>query len=861
MIRKTFSSTIFCVLALTLSSRALHAQAHPVVGTDSVVVQAGSDYAAGGFHRKILGNNYREIWTMPIKVPVLDLKTFAGGLKPVKLGGGKQAKSLRLATKDSIEYVFRMVHKTQLVLPDQYRGTVIWWIFRDQGSASHPTSAAAAAPLGTVAGLLHANPILVVMPDDPALGEFRKDFAGVLGWIEEYPSVPKDAPAFFRANEVLDSEELLDKMNKDPEIRIDQRGFLDAVLLDLFVGDNDRHPLQWKWARLDKSKSAPWEPIPRDRDKVFVSYEGTLNSLARKAVSSLVKFGPTYPDPAAILHNAMDYDRRMLQGLDRTVWDAEARSLQQKLTDAAIDNAVAAMPREYAASSRVIAQDLRARREHLPQIADRYYTELWHFADIHGTDAADRANVVRNADGSITISLQSGNDQPYFSRRFDPADTRDVRLYLHDGDDNATVTGSAPSSIKLRIIGGNGNNTLVDQSTVGGHRNPTIFYDVGPTTGVKYARDTVAEKSDEDLAINTYFNRRPWISAYGELIPPVRDQGKSTKPVVGLHTGHGLGLVTKVGLAHYSYGFRKVPYSSMWKATFAYATTNRYELALGYDKRFENTQIHTPLEAVASQLEVVQFNGFGNDVPRSRSKFFDVKQTQYSFRPALGWALNPQSDISLGPIVRYTKTDSTAGRFIAENRPFGFPTFGQLGLKLRAKYDTRVYPDTLKPRAILEFIGSGYPGIWDAQSGYTSLAGSLSTFLTLKVPKRPVIALRGGGKKLWGDFPYFDAAFLGGSQSLRAEDKQRWAGDASVYGNAELRVPVAQFPLIVPLDVGLIGFYDAGRVYVNGDSPGGWHRTTGGGVWIGFLNPGTSLNILYTDNSDHRLVTSFGFAF
>jgi hypothetical protein len=861
VIRKTTQSILLCALLLALSSNVLHAQSHPVVGTDSVVVQAGRDYAAGSFKRKMLGDNYRDLWTTSIKVPVLDLKTFAGGLRPYKQGGGKQAKSLRFVTKDSIEYVFRPVHKTQLVLPEQYKGTIIWEIFRDQGSASHPTAAAASAPMMTAAGVLHPNPILVWMPDDPQLGEFRKDVGGVLGWIEEYPSVPKDAPAFFGADEVLDSEELLEKMNKDPDTRIDQHAFLTAVLLDLIFGDNDRHPGQWKWARVGKSKSSPWEPIPRDRDKVFVSYEGTLLNLARKAQASLVKFDSTPSDPSAILHNAMDYDRRMLQSLDKNVWDSTARSLQGKLTDRVIDDAVSAMPREYAASSRVIAQKLRARRNRLPETATRYYTELWHFADIHGTDAADRATVVRNTDGTVAITLQSGKDAPYFSRTFVPGETRDIRLYLHGGDDYASVTGTAPTSLKLRIIGGNGNNTLVDQSTVGGHRNPTIFYDVGSTTGVKYARDTVAESKDEDLTINTYFNRRPWISAYGTLIPPVRDQGKSTKPVLGLKTGHGLGLVTRVGLAHYSYGFRKVPYSSMWKASFAFATTNRYELALDADKRFENTQIHTPAEAKATQIEVVQFHGFGNDAPRGRSNFYDVKQTQYSFRPAIGFALNPESDISLGPIVRYTKTDSTAGRFIADNRPFGFPTFGQLGLQLRAKYDTRVYPDTLKPRAVLEFIGSGYPGIWDVQSSYTSLAGAISTYLTLKVPKRPVIALRGGGKKLYGDFPFFDAAFLGGSSSLRAEDRQRWAGDASVYGNAELRVPVAQFPLVLPLDVGLLGFYDAGRVYVNGDSPGGWHRTTGAGVWIGFLNPGNSLNILYTDNSDHRLVTSFGFAF
>jgi hypothetical protein len=494
-------------------------------------------------------------------------------------------------------------------------------------------------------------------------------------------------------------------------------------------------------------------------------------------------------------------------------------------------------------------------------VADRYYTDLWTVADVHGTDAADQATAVRNADGSVTITLQSGNDASYFSRRFVPADTKGIRVYLHDGDDNASVTGVAPSSIKLRIIGGNGNNTVVDQSTVGGHRNPTLFYDVGSTSGVKYARDTTEEKGDEDLAINTYFNRRPWIDAYGTLIPPIRDQGQSTKPVLSLKTGHGLGLVTRVGLIHDSYGFRKVPYSSMWKASVAYATTNRFELALEADKRFEATQLHTPAEAKATQIEVVEFHGFGNDVARSRSKFFDVKETQYSFRPAIGFALNQQSDISIGPIVRYTKTDSVAGRFVSEEQPYGFPSFGQLGLQLRAKYDTRVYPDTLNPRAILEFIGSGYPGMWDAHSAYTSLAGAVTTFLTLKVPKRPVIALRGGGKKLYGDFPFFDAAFLGGSQSLRAEDRQRYAGDASIYGNAELRVPIAQFPFVLPLDVGLLSFLDAGRVYVDGDSPGGWHKTTGVGLWVGFLNPGTNLNIEVTNNPEHRVITNFGFAF
>ena len=44
-----------------------------------------------------------------------------------------------------------------------------------------------------------------------------------------------------------------------------------------------------------------------------------------------------------------------------------------------------------------------------------------------------------------------------------------------------------------------------------------------------------------------------------------------------------------------------------------------------------------------------------------------------------------------------------------------------------------------------------------------------------------------------------------GSGSVRTQERQRFAGDASVYGNAELRVPVAKFPLILPLSAAASG--------------------------------------------------------
>src|SRR5207302_7201231 len=98
--------------------------------------------------------------------------------------------------------------------------------------------------------------------------------------------------------------------------------------------------------------NAVWEPIGRDRDKVFVTYEGLLMNIARFALPNLVTYRSRYPDPQALFANAGEFDRRALGSLDKSVWDSVATSLQQRITDQLIDNALGAMPPEYASRAR-----------------------------------------------------------------------------------------------------------------------------------------------------------------------------------------------------------------------------------------------------------------------------------------------------------------------------------------------------------------------------------------------------------------------------------------------------------------------------------------------------------------------------
>ncbi|GEM_PF-5821701 len=84
----------------------------------SVTLVPGARYAAGGLHRLFMGDGYRDLWTHPFEVPVLDLHSFAGGLTPLRSHVGSQTTSLRLQGADGKQYQFRSVDKNPvMVLP------------------------------------------------------------------------------------------------------------------------------------------------------------------------------------------------------------------------------------------------------------------------------------------------------------------------------------------------------------------------------------------------------------------------------------------------------------------------------------------------------------------------------------------------------------------------------------------------------------------------------------------------------------------------------------------------------------------------------------------------------------------------
>ena len=869
-------------------------------GDDSVTVQASRRYGASGVHRFLLGDNYRDLWAQPIKVPVLDLGEYAGGLTALEEGGNAQTRNLHLRGKDGREYVFRPVYKEVLELPEVFHNTLVEDIFADGLSASHPAATVVPSPILKAAGVLHASPVLYVMPDDPKLGEFRKNFANKLGTMEEFPEDPKEEPGFSGAVDIIDSEDLLEKLNEDGSTQIDAHALLTARLVDMLIGDNDRHPGQWKWAQLKSDPKGKWVPIPRDRDKAFVSYEGALLKAARVGIPRFVTF-KTRPQ-TALFFNAVDFDRRLMASLRRQDFDSTARFLQRVVTDSVIAAAVGLMPREYRNLEPDLRDNLRARRDNLPASAAGYYRGLFSIVDLHGTDAADTVTITRQADGSVDVRLTAG--ETYFDRKFDAQDTKEIRLYLHGGDDVAKVTGNAPRSIPLWIVGATGRNQLVDSSTVGGKQRPTRMYDNGGAPEVKVAQqesngsvelkqdsakekpDTGAKKPEGDenrqdstkkkvgYDPDTAWNRRPMVKFEGYEVPPFRDRGQKTGITPSVSFGRGLGIKPTLEFTRRRYGFRQYPYASKTKFEVGYATALQgWEVELATDNRIESSRMFIATETGISQLMTGRFGGFGNDVVQpALDEAVDVNQGQWWIQPAIGWAFSPTTEFTFGPVVKFTRTDSTPNTVVAELQPYGFSRFGQAGVMMRVAHESqpREFHGSMSERIMraeplraveLEANAAFYPALWDATSAFGSVSAAASSYLTLPIPLRPVLATRLGGQMLFGDFPYFEAAFLGGSESIRTLRRQELAGDASMHGTAELRIPIAQFPLVLPWNLGVLGFAEAGRVYMDGASPGGWHSGYGGGIWLGVLKPRANLTLTFTNNPDRRTILSTGFAF
>ncbi len=524
--------------------------------------------------------------------------------------------------------------------------------------------------------------------------------------------------------------------------------------------------------------------------------------------------------------NGRDLDRHYLVGLELPVWDSIAADLQSHLTNEAIESAVAQLPPTHLAiDSARLASALKSRRDDLPKAARRYYRHLAGDVDIQATDASEIVTVERTDDGhaEITVATAEAPDRPYFRRRFDSKETQEVRIYLRGGDDRVVIRG-AGGGPRIRVIGGGGQDAVADSA----HGGAVNFYATGKGDSVLPGR-------------HVSMSRKP----YAPPDTAQRDWGNRWLSLLYLSSGPDIGLLAGAGVTYTRYGFRKDPFAARYRLRAGYATGAS---TVRVDFKGEWHRVNSPvtflLLARASGIDVLRFHGFGNETSEvGSSEFYRVNQTDYSVAPKIAMPLAPHVWLSAGPRFRYSSTNFDQNRFISIARPYGSGNFtaGSVGADLEV--DTRDHENAATRGVLFTAGGSFFPEVFDVEKNFGEAHGLAATYLTAKsLPLEPTLALRAGAKKVWGTYPYQESAFIGGNSTVRLGRENRYAGDAAVYGGAELRLRLTRFFFLLPGDFGIFGLGDVGRVYLKGESSDRWHGAAGGGIWFAFVGRANTIS-------------------
>jgi Omp85 superfamily domain len=791
---------------------------------DSISVVADPEIGNGRLRRLFLGDHYRDLWLTPFRVPHLDLGRYAGGLTPLRRGGGLQTKSLRFKGGDGKEYTFRLLQKDpSKFLPVELQESFAADIVKDQMSAMHPGAATVVPPILDAAGVLHVTPRFYVMPDDARLGEFRAEFGNQVGMLEERPTeADDDAPGFAGARKIVDTPELIEDLWKEPWVKVDGRAYLTARLVDLYLGDWDRHEDQWRWALVGEDGNERYLPIPRDRDQALVRYDGFLLWIARQTDPQLLVFNEDYAKPVAATWNGRNLDRRLLVELGRPVWDSIAREIQQVLTDEVIDTAVNRLPAEYLArNGEWLRETLLRRRDGLPRAATRTYEFLADKVRLQAGDKADHAVIERAADGATDVKLLRAKGKVYFHRVFDPKETSEIQIDLRDGDDQLVIRGEGKGPL-LRVMGGSGADTLIDSSRARNAR----FYDVGnATVSVGHGVDHRRYVQPADTSASAL---------------PERDWGYRILGTPAVTASSDLGVTLGYRWTRRGFGFRRQPYSSSLQLTGEWSFGRSSGRAL-LDSRWKlvNRNTYVLLEGLASGIENLNFYGFGNGTTSTEEKeFYRVHTQVLELSPGIGWNIEGKSRFRVMVRARHTRTDKDDENNqrgpIFELQPLGYGNFGQLGLNTQYEWDSRDLPMLPTKGVRLLLDAAYYPVTWSASEGaFGTLDAVGSTFLSPGDQTWLTFAARAGGRHTFGDVPYFEAAYLGGNRSLRGYPRNRFAGESSIFGNLEARMRLFRTSIFVPGELGVFGLVDGGRVFSDGDPDKSWHTDAGGGVFYG----------------------------
>ena len=553
-----------------------------------------------------------------------------------------------------------------------------------------------------------------------------------------------------------------------------------------------------------------------------------MNIANRKwAIRKFQPFSEDIRDIEGQNFNARYFDRFFLIGTSKEDWTRIAKELQQKLTDEVIEEAIKELPPEgYDVTGEEIIATLKVRRDKLVEFAHLYYDVLAKEISIPGTLKDDFFEVIRNVDGSVEVNVyprkkgKKKKSERYYHRVFYPEETKEIRLYGIEGNDEYIIKGEAKKSILVRIVAGFQKDKIEDKSNVSGLRKMTKIYDTEGKNKFELGSEARLKTMPEISAYD--FDRKDFVH---DKVAPAVSIGFNVND--GFYIGPGINVVKQ--------GFKKAPYSQKHKLTANYAFGSEgfniyydfdYIDLIGKADLTGMLRINNPL--------IYQYFGAGNqiDVEDDDLEINSVRMNNYQFTPGLKFTSKSQSQ-SLTLVGQYQRATFDMVPVLdidswqLENQNFVGAGFNYTF----SNKDHETYPSRgieLKANALWN------TSVTDYNFEYVKLLCELRFYLPVSfMRKQTTFNVRTGVEHNVGDYAFFQASFLNGFSNFRGVQRNRFAGRTSSYTNADLRASLFKVRnYVAPFDVGILGHSDVARVFEDGENSDKWYFSYGGGVFL-----------------------------
>ncbi|MEM7107238.1 MAG: BamA/TamA family outer membrane protein [Bacteroidota bacterium] len=840
-----------------------------VTDLKETLTTSGGYYPAKGMKRLLFGSHYRSSWNKAIEVPYLDLRTEKNGLTIYEKGGGRQTTSLKMKGGDGREYAFRSVDKDPTkVLGKEFRGTVVSEAFKDVTSMQHPYGALVAASMLDETDILHVNPKLYVLPDDQSLGPFRKDYADLLGMLEEKPiNVKKVKVPFADADEVVQTYKMFRALYKDHDNVINKQQYAEARMFDILVGDWGRHEDNWKWAGYSNVNSGvTYRPIPRDRDHIFSRWDGFLIWLADRewAKPSGENFGHEIKDIKSLTWQSRHFDRFLLSELSLEDWVAAAEYIQAKITPEVIERSLTQMPEEvYSLSAPEISEKLKQRAKDLKRYARDYYQLLSTEVDVVGSNKREHFDAVRQPNGDVKVTVKkikkdNSLGRTLYERIFKSQETKEIRLFGLDGNDVFNVSGEAKASILIRIIGGPDPDKIVDTSIVKKGNKNTMIYERDIRSEVELG----SESKNVNHWDNSLYNYDRTRFAY-----------HTYTPIFSIGSNSTAGFGGSLGVRFKRQKFGKSDFSAIHTIKGRFTTEDI--IIFSYNGRYRHVFGKWDVELEALYADDNLFNkyfgpgnGSVNDDDLDDDGFYETRYETIGGGIGVIHDFWKKSFLRLGLSFEQSDPVLEAGTILEEESNLESPPLETTSLNIletgtELDLDFRDRSD-LPEHGTRLYLSYQHGFLTDEDyDGYGVVKGFIEKYSTWRKRNPWTLALRMGGSTSYGEdlIPFYKRDYLGQQNNLRGYEQHRFTGKSNLFLNSEVRMQLTSFQTaLVPLKFGINGFFDVGRVFSDLDTSEQWHEGYGFGVYFVPIKESFSLNISvgFSEEETGLILIGFG---